>query len=39
MEGDDDDVETEVIEKEIEPDLVEVIVSYKTNPNNNNLVL
>ena len=34
-----DDVEPEIIEKEIDPDLVEVIVSYKDEPNNENLLL
>lgn len=33
------DVEPEIIEKEIDPDLVEVIVSYKDEPNNENLLL
>jgi ubiquitin C-terminal hydrolase len=34
-----DDVEPEIVEKEIDPDLVEVIVSYKVEPNNENLLL
>jgi ubiquitin C-terminal hydrolase len=34
-----DNVEPEIIEKEIDPDLVEVIVSYKDEPNNENLLL
>ena len=29
----------EIVEKEIDPDLVEVIVSYKVEPNNENLLL
>ena len=34
-----DDIEPEIVEKEIDPDLVEVIVSYKVEPNNKNLLL